>query len=155
MLRKRFIGILAAALVVAALAVAWVAAPRTPAARASAGPQVVFSGQGNGVGFWIWCELPNDNLYANLKPCEGSMQFDNLGIHTAVLTGNAIQHTSGTYTMHVLGSNPSGSVNCMLVGTDQPTPGPTNSVSVTCTQPAGFSAVVDNVVIVVTRASGS
>jgi hypothetical protein len=114
--------------------------------------QVVFSGVGGGsfgggspVGFWIWCEADSLNPYVG--ECAGSMYFYALGI-TKGVEGEVTEPSEGVYVMDVQ-SRRDGSVDCTLTNSLPTTRGPTNTVTISCSSPAG-SGVSTNAVVNVT-----
>ena len=138
-------------LVVAALAgVILVVAPAASAQPRNA-QQIVFSGVGFGTfnatpspfGFWIWCEDDDaDNPYAGA--CAGSIYVYALGLTRGVF---GFVSGDGPHTMHVHSSD--NAISCTLTNTLPVTRGPTNTVSMSCSSPAG-SGVSTNSVVVVT-----
>jgi hypothetical protein len=116
--------------------------------------QIVFSGTGFGdfgpFGFWIWCQDPESSTpYA--EECAGAMYFYALHI-TKGVEGDVAEGPDGIYTMTVQ-SRKGDSVACTLVNdSEELTAGPTNSITVTCSAPAG-TGTSDNAVINVTGPS--
>ncbi len=120
-------------------------------AFAASSEQVVFSGTGFGsfqntptpFGFWIWCEGDSSNPYHG--QCSGAMYFYALGIVKHVVDGNITELPEGNYSITVL-STLDNTVNCTLVNALPIRSGPDNTVTATCTAPAGtgtsFNAVV-------------
>jgi hypothetical protein len=117
--------------------------------------QIVFSGTGFGdfgpFGFWIWCQDADSSTpYAG--ECAGAMYFYALHL-TKGVEGEVVEAPDGIYTMTVH-SRQGDSVSCTLVNnSEEVTAGPTNSVTVTCSAPAG-TGTSDNSVINVTGPSG-
>jgi hypothetical protein len=114
--------------------------------------QVVFSGTAAGVfndtstpvGFWIWCEADSANSYVG--ECNGAMHFNGLGLtkHVIDVDGGIIELAEGQYQITV--GSTDGSVACTLTNTLPVTQGPTNTVTVTCTSPAGTGSSTTAVV---------
>jgi hypothetical protein len=110
----------------------------------SAGPESIFSGVGtffNGstlvtpFGFWIWCQGPANNPYA--QECAGAMYFYALAAPAVNVDGHPTEVCSNSgCALHVTGSNQALSVDCKLSATGPFKPGPSNVVTVTCTEPA-------------------
>lgn len=125
-------------------------------AFAASSEQVVFSGTGFGsfqntptpFGFWIWCEATPTNPYQG--QCSGAMYFYALGNIKHVVDGNITELAEGQYSITVL-STLDNTVNCTLVNGPPvpPVSGPHNTVTATCTAPAGMGTS-DNAVIAVT-----
>ncbi len=120
-------------------------------AHASSSEQVVFSGTGAGnfggtntpFGFWIWCEADSSNSYAT--ECNGSMYF--YALHLVKFVGDTApiaEPSDGVYVMTV--GSTDGTVACTLTNVLPTTHGPTNTVMVSCTSPAGSGASTSAVV---------
>jgi hypothetical protein len=113
--------------------------------------QIVFSGTGFGdfgpFGFWIWCQDPESSTpYA--EECAGAMYFYALHL-TKGVEGDVEEPSEGIYTM-IVHSRKGDSISCTLVNdSEEITHGPTNSITVTCSAPAG-TGTSDNAVINVT-----
>jgi hypothetical protein len=134
-------------LVFAACLVLLVAAPGGVAQPRNS-EQVVFSGTGFGsfgggspFGFWIWCEADSENPYAG--ECNGAMYFYALGI-TKHVDGTIAEPAEGDYVMTV--TSRGGSVACTLANVGPASKGPTNTVNVVCSSPAGAGASTNAVV---------
>jgi hypothetical protein len=126
-------------------------------AAASPPDQIVFSKTGafdpslGPFGFWIWCTPPSGSY----GDCAGSMYFY---AHATLPSGGSptepvegtIAEGSGTYTMTVW-SRSSGPfsfpIACTLTGPADPTRGPTNQISVSCSRPAAGTATVTGAVV--------
>ena len=112
-------------------------------AHAASSEQIVFSGIGFSpsanapVGFWIWCEsAESGNPYAG--ECNGAMYFYTLHITKHVEDVVPLQEPNeGQYLMTVASSD--GSVSCTLENDPPATPGPTNTVHVSCGSPLSFT----------------
>jgi hypothetical protein len=145
---RALIGVFAAVLLLGVGSIAS-AAPGEGGDRHS--EQIVFSGTGFGdfgpFGFWIWCQDADSSTpYAG--ECAGAMYFYALHL-TKGVEGEVLETSKGIYEMTVA-SRKGSSVSCTLVNdSDEITAGPTNSITVTCTAPAG-SGTSDNAVINVT-----
>ncbi len=130
---------------VAALVLAVVAFGLWPApgsrARAAASEQIVFSNNATGFGtfggtatpfgFWVWCEGDSANPYQG--ECNGSLYFYALGLIKHV-TGTVTEPAEGQYQMHVTAGS---AIDCTLTNVPPVTKGPTNTVNVSCKNPAG------------------
>jgi hypothetical protein len=129
-------------------------------ALASAKQQIVFSGTGFGTftpsggtatpspfGFWIWCEDEDAaNPYASF--CGGSIYVYALGLTKGVFgVTSDTGLPSGSHRIHAWSRD--GLINCDLVNSPPVTSGPTNTVTMTCSAPAG-SGVSTNSVVVIT-----
>ena len=141
--RLRYLGLLG----LVACVVLLVTAPGGSAQPRSS-EQVVFSGTGFGTfgggspfGFWIWCEADSENPYAG--ECNGAMYFYGLGI-TKHVDGEITEPSEGHYVMAV--ESRDGSVACTLANPASATRGPSNTVTVSCTKPAGTGASTNAVV---------
>jgi hypothetical protein len=110
--------------------------------------QIIFSGTGFGdfgpFGFWIWCQDADSGTpYAG--ECAGAMYFYALHL-TKGVEGEVEETSEGIYTMTVA-SRKGDSVSCTLVNaSEEITSGPTNTVNVTCTAPAGTGTSDSSVV---------
>ncbi len=145
--------ITAAGLLLVAIVLGLGAAPG-PTARAASSGQVVFSvnvlsgfgtfaGTPTPVGFWVWCEAESTNPYQG--ECNGSLYFYALGGPQHV-TGTIRELAPDQYQMHVTSA---GGFDCRLTNVLPVTSGPTNTVTLSCTSPAG-TTTVPNVVVNVT-----
>ncbi len=119
--------------------------------------QVVFSGAGFGTftpaggsptvspfGFWIWCESDSGNPYVG--QCNGAMYFYALGITKGVEDGSITELSDGIYAIHILSRKDNGlTVDCTLTN-ESSNKGPTNTVDVACTAPAGTGQTTNAVV---------
>lgn len=114
--------------------------------------QIVFSGVGFGAfngtpspfGFWVWCEDEEaGNPYQGV--CAGAIYIYALGLTRGV--HGTVSEEDGSYTMHVASSD--SAIVCSLTNTLPVTRGPTNTVQMSCTAPAG-SGISTNSVVVVT-----
>lgn len=120
-----------------------------------ASEQVVFSGVASSstfpgpVGFWIWCEAESDNPYDD--ECNGAMYFYALSI-TRHVEGEVVELGADTevYQMTVSSTRDGAILDCVLTNPNgEPNHGPTNTVTVSCTQPGG-TATSTNAVVNVT-----
>jgi hypothetical protein len=143
--RKIFFTLAAAAL----LAVLILHVTRTPAARAAASEQVVFSGTGvftddaapapiTPFGFWIWCEGASANPYQG--ECSGAMYFYAFGITKGVL--GSVSGSGQQFTMTVHSAD--GVIACTLKNGPTVVSGPANMVTATCTAPSQVVDTADN-----------
>src|SRR6266849_1039502 len=108
----------------------------------SDGQEFIFSGTGtffNGstlvtpFGFWIWCKGPANNPYA--QECAGAMYFYALAAPAVNVDGHPTEVCSNSgCALHVTGSNQALSVDCTLNATGPFKPGPSNLVTVKCTE---------------------
>ncbi len=121
-------------------------------AEAHASEQVIFSGVattnstfGSPVGFWIWCEAESDNPYD--EECNGAMYFYGLRI-TRHVEGEVEEPSEGIYEMTVESTRDQ-TISCTLINAAEAVHGPRNTVTVTCTTPAG-TATSTNAVVNVT-----
>jgi hypothetical protein len=116
-----------------------------PARSQQNAEQIVFSGGRaftytnvspgtNACGFWIWCE-PADASNPYHGQCNGALYFYDLGI-TKHVAGGVTEITEGVYQMSVV-STVDDTIACTLTNTAPAQKGPKNTVSVTCTAPAG------------------
>jgi hypothetical protein len=151
MMRKRaLIGVFVATFLLGCASITWAA----PQGADQHSEQIVFSGTGFGdfgpFGFWIWCQDADSSTpYAG--ECNGAMYFYALHI-TKGVEGEVSEGPDGIYTMTV-NSRKGDSVSCTLVNdSEELTAGPTNSITVTCSAPAG-TGTSDNAVINVTGPS--
>jgi hypothetical protein len=130
-------------------------------AAASPPDQIVFSKTGafdpslGPFGFWIWCTPPGGSY----GDCAGSMYFYSFstlppngtgGSPTEPVEGTVTELGSGAYQMHVwtAGSGTFGfPIDCWLTGPVIPTAGPTNKITVRCSEPRSGSATVDGAVV--------
>jgi hypothetical protein len=130
-------------------AVALVAAPG--ASSQGGASQLVVSGQLTpGVttgtlgpfGIWVWCEDENaSNPYAG--ECAGSMYFYDLGLTKFVEdVEGTLSLTSTSFSVELASSD--GSIDCTVSGT-RTSSGPTNTISVDCSAPAGRSGTLSKV----------
>lgn len=119
--------------------------------------QVVFSGTGFGTftvgdqtkvspfGFWIWCESDSGNPYVG--QCNGAMYFYAFGIVKGVEDGSIVETSDGIYQINILSRKDNGAtVNCTLANESAATKGPTNTIDVSCTAPAGSGQSTNAVV---------
>jgi hypothetical protein len=119
--------------------------------------QIIFSGTGTGsfgdFGFWIWCQDENpssDNPNSHQDyagECAGAMYFYDLHI-TKGVEGDVDELSEGVYQMTVA-SRKGSSVSCILTNVladDEPSSGPTNTVTVTCAAPSGDGTSTNAVV---------
>jgi hypothetical protein len=117
-----------------------------PAAVAQGREQVIFSGEAEGslgeVGFWIWCALDESGNYDD---CSGVLAFDDLHLVRHV-EGEVSEPDEEVYQMDVT-STRDGSVACTLTNVPPITPGPTNTVDISCTAPSGTATATDAVVV--------
>jgi len=129
---------------VVALAVPVAILAGTPAASAARSEQVVFSGTSVGdfgpVGFWVWCTVDSHNPYDD---CNGAMSFSGLQM-TKHVDGYVEETADDQYVMDVESSD--GSIDCMLTNAPPIVSGPHNTVTVTCSAPAGSGTSTNAVV---------
>jgi hypothetical protein len=141
-------------LLVMLAAVVLVAAPAASSQRGAS--QLVVSGQLTpGVttgtlgpfGIWVWCEDENaSNPYAG--ECAGSMYFYDLGLTKGVKdVEGTLTLTSTSFNVELASSD--GSIDCWVNGT-KTSSGPNNTISVSCSSPAGRSGTLSKVVINIT-----
>ncbi len=126
----------------------------TAMAGNSSGGQLVFSSAGGfgtfahtptPFGFWIWCQSQSStNAYGN--DCAGSMYFYALNPSTEQVAGSVTGSGSSGYTLTVSNTTGSFPIACTLTNTPPPTNGPTNTVTLDCSDPGG-SGVVTNAVV--------
>jgi len=127
-----------------------------PGALAQSSKQIVFSGTGvfayttanppdKHFGFWIWCEGESTNPYQG--NCSGAMYFYSLMNPTKHVAGEVTEVSEGVYKMTVV-STVDGSVSCTLTNTPPVKHGPTNTVTVSCSTPAGGGSSTNAVVVV-------
>jgi hypothetical protein len=137
------------AVLIAATVAAAAALGVSGGAAANNSEQVIFSGTGSGsagpVGFWVWCEADSNNPYAG--ECNGAMYFYALGI-TKHVDGEISEPVEHNYVMDVVSRD--GSVACTLANGLPISHGPHNTVSVSCTAPAGFTGTSTTAVVNVT-----
>jgi hypothetical protein len=124
------------------------ASARGPAAS----EQVVFSKTGafsqslGPFGFSIWCEAGSANPYQ--RECNGSMYFYAFGPPKHVIDSSITELAEGQYAIHVISSSDNGaSVDCMPTNSPPPTSGPTNCISVSCTEPTTGTATAEGSVV--------
>ena len=113
----------------------------------SAGPESIFSGTGtffNGstlvtpFGFWIWCQGPANNPYA--QECAGAMYFYALAAPAVNVDGHPTEVCSNSGCgLHVTGSNKALSLDCTLSAAGPFNHGASNLVTVKCTEPAAVN----------------
>ena len=141
-----------ARLLLALAAILWLASGGV-ALAANNSEQVVFSGTGGGTfsststpfGFWIWCESEGSSTQPGpqyIGRCSGAMYFYALGIVRGVQ--GTVAGSSGAYMMSV--SSADAAVSCALTNTAPATKGPTNTVTVACSAPAGGGTSTNSVV---------
>ena len=117
--------------------------PRVEALPSPSQP-VVFTGMGTFTypsvtpanrpfGFWLWCEGESSNPYEG--QCKGSMYFYGMRSAKAV-AGMVVEIAPNTYQITVA-SLLDTSIDCTLTNVPPITPGFTNTVTVSCTAPAG------------------
>jgi hypothetical protein len=127
-----------------------------PTAGSQGVPQLVVSGQtppgtttGNldGFGIWVWCQDP-DAATGYAGECAGSMYFYNLGLTKFVEDEeDTLVLTSSSFSVELVSRD--GSIDCTVSGTLPATSGPSNTISVSCSEPAR-SGTLSNVVVKVT-----
>jgi hypothetical protein len=143
-----------------AVSVAFAAGGQNASAESTSSTQFIFSDTGgtgtfNGhtnqpFGFWIWCTPATSNAYG--PDCAGSMYFYSLATPAQQVDGTAtpVAGSNGFWTIHVESTpHDSLSFTCTLANSTA-TPGPTNTVTVSCTftSPSGsFSGTVNNAVV--------
>jgi hypothetical protein len=98
-------------------------------------------------GIWVWCEDPNaSNPYAG--ECAGSMYFYDLGLTKFVEDEEGtLSLTSTSFSVELVSRD--GSIDCLVSGTTA-NKGPSNTISVDCSAPAGRSGTLSNVVVRIT-----
>jgi hypothetical protein len=101
----------------------------------------------NAFGFWIWCSGPSGTT-PYTGQCQGSMYFYGLSPATQPVQGTASAVSPGVYQMTVW--SPNSVYSCQLTNGTPIVRGPKNTVSVSCTSPAG-SATVTNAVVQISR----
>ena len=116
----------------------------TLASADSRSEQVVFSGTGFGdfgpFGFWVWCAVDSHNPYDD---CNGAMYF--YGLHlTKHVDGTVSEPADDQYLMDL--SSRDGSIVCSLENEPPILQGPHNTVTATCSNPAGSGSSTNAVV---------
>jgi len=104
-----------------------------------------FGGVDSKFAFWIWCETDSNNPY--FGQCNGSVQFQKLGIATHVNETSIPGFTEpqdGQYRISVTSST--GNVSCTLINELPRTSGPHNTIDVSCSAPSGSGSVSNGVV---------
>lgn len=98
-------------------------------------------------GIWVWCEDPDaSNPYAG--ECAGSMYFYDLGLTKFVEDEEGtLSLTSTSFSVELV--SPDDSIDCTVSGTTA-NRGPSNTISVSCSAPAGRSGTLSNVVVRIT-----
>ena len=98
-------------------------------------------------GIWVWCEAPDaSNPYAG--ECAGSMYFYDLGLTKFVEDEEGtLFMTSTSFSVEFVSTD--GSIDCTVSGTTA-NPGPSNTISVSCSAPAGRSGTLSKVVVRIT-----
>jgi hypothetical protein len=98
-------------------------------------------------GIWVWCENENvSNPYAG--ECAGSMYFYDLGLTKFVEdVEGTLTLTSTSFAVRL--ASPDGSIDCWVSGT-RVSAGPNNTITVSCSAPAGRSGTLSKVVINIT-----
>jgi len=140
--------------VLTAIAMLLLIAQGAPAQSSNSSKQVVFSGGGvfsytsanppdKHFGFWIWCEAESTNPYHG--ECSGAIYFYSLITATKHVAGGVTELSEGIYQMTVA-STVDDSVSCTLTNAAPPKSGPANTVTVSCTIPAGSGSSTNAVV---------
>lgn len=138
------------------VAIAAVVLVIAPTAGSQGASQLVVSGQvpagtttGNldGFGLWVWCQDPSaSNPYAG--ECAGSMYFYNLGLTKFVEDEeDTLVLTSTSFSVELVSRD--GTIDCTVSGSLPASKGPSNTISVSCSQPTR-SGTLSNVVVKVT-----
>jgi hypothetical protein len=98
-------------------------------------------------GIWVWCEAPDaSNPYAG--ECAGSMYFYDLGLTKFVEDEEGtLSMTSTSFTVELVARD--GSIDCTVTGTTADK-GPSNTITVDCSEPAGRSGTLSKVVVRIT-----
>ncbi len=127
-----------------------------PSAGSQGVSQLIVSGQtppgttaGNldGFGLWVWCQDPSASTgYAG--ECAGAMYFYNLGLTKFVEDEeDTLVLTSNSFSVELVSRD--GSIDCTVSGSLPATNGPSNTITVSCSEPAR-SGTLSNVVVSVT-----
>jgi hypothetical protein len=110
---------------------------------------------GSPFGFWIWCisESSGNGIYSKDLACSGAMYIYALGITKGVFgfgsNGGVVENADGTYTMNVHSADLV--IQARLTNVLPVKSGPSNTVNVTFTAPAGVgSGTSTNAVVLVT-----
>ncbi len=125
------------------------AANSSPYQLALSGTGGLFYLGGGGVspfGFWLWCQTSaTANAYGN--DCAGSMYFYGLNPATEPIDGAVTSGSSGgSYTISVSNTGGSLPISCTLTTVGPAKPGPSNTVTVTCSTPSGTGTITNAVV---------
>jgi hypothetical protein len=127
--------------------------------NASPPPQIVFSKTGafsnslGPFGFWIWCTPAGSTYGGAAGDCAGSMYFyafpalPSGGSPTEAVEGTVQTVAGGAYKMTVWNKTGPFAIACTLTGPATPTPGPTNSIDVSCSAPAFGTATATGAVV--------
>ncbi len=138
------------------VAIAAVALALAPSAASQGATQLVISGQTppgmttgdlDGFGLWVWCQDPDaGNPYSG--ECAGAMYFYNLGLTKFVEDEeDTLVLTSSSFSVELVSRD--GMIDCLVSGTLPASKGPSNTITVNCSEPAR-SGTLSNVVIRVT-----
>jgi hypothetical protein len=119
----------------------------TTAGPVSGGHVSTTTGNLDGFGIWVWCEDPAaSNPYAG--ECAGSIYFYDLGLTKFVEDEeDTLVLSSTSFSVELVSRD--GSIDCTVSGTTA-NRGPTNTISVSCSAPAGRSGTLSNVVVRIT-----
>ena len=124
--------------------------PGTPVRAANDAQQVVFSkatspeatGTFGPFGYWIWCQATLTKPGAYAGDCSGSIYFYAIKPAAESVDGSVSEIAAGQYRMTVHSADWS----CTLTNLPPVTSGPTNTVAVACTSPAGTGTATGSVV---------
>jgi hypothetical protein len=110
-------------------------------------PSGVTTGTLGPFGIWVWCEDPNaSNPYAG--ECAGAMYFYDLGLTKSVGdVEGTLSLTSTSFSVELVSRD--GSIDCTVSGATADR-GPSNTITVDCSAPAGRSGTLSNVVVRIT-----
>jgi len=98
-------------------------------------------------GLWVWCEDPDaSNPYHG--ECAGSMYFYDLGLTKFVEDEeDTLSLTSTSFSVELVSRD--SSIDCTVSG-NTANSGPSNTITVRCSAPAGRSGTLSNVVVRIT-----